>query len=442
MIGYLILYKFKHYIKGLKNPWKIILTIALTFTAFIYGRLYGEISNNIASGETDFLTDEKFTTLIIITISVITLLRMVFPGYNPLIQIFPKYYPLSKAEIYFSSLINDFYKPYFFYLVVFIFSGSYYVENSGFHFLAYASLALISSHLARRSFQYIVDFRTKSSFRFFHVIGALAIVCFIFTLFTNSSCWALQVISISAVVLIVGFFQESSILSRRSGEIKSKSGKVNIYLKLLLNNKKVRLPLIVALLLKSLILVADFFLFKKKGIHFLDGQIVFWLFASPLILFTYVFNNVWGFWKNLWLNMELKVGDYKPMTSQILRLILFPFIIDLLITVPILFFSWTDYKFILLFYFTTAGYLIMLSFLWSLILPVKINSTFQMKGSTSPWSIIASMGGVLLLTTIKINHWFYILIPLFFIIGGIGYWLSIDLYRKKKYIIVNKLMKE
>ena len=441
MIQYLVLYKFRHYIKDLKNPWKIILALVLTFTAFIYGRLYGVISNNIASGKLDFLTAEKFTTLIIIAISILTLIRMVFPNYNPLIQLFPKYYPLSKAEIYFSSLINDFYKPYFFYLLVFIFSGSYYVENSRFQFLAYASLALMSSHLVRRSFQYIVDFQTKSSFRFFHVIGALAIACFIFTLFTNSSYWALQVISITAVLLIVGFFQESSILSRRSGEIKSKSSKISITLKLLLNNKKVRLPLIIGLLLKSFILVGDFFLFRIKGTHLFNGQIVFWLFASPLILFTYVYNNVWGFWKNLWLNMELKVGDYKSMTSQILRLILIPFIIDLLITVPILLFSWSDYEFILLFYFTSAVFLIMLSFLWSLILPVKINSTFQMKGSTSPWSVIASMGGVLLLTTIKINHWFYILIPFFFIIGGMGYWLSIDLYRKKKYRIVSKIMK-
>lgn len=64
-----------------------------------------------------------------------------------------------------------------------------------------------------------------------------------------------------------------------------------------------------------------------------------------------------------------------------------------------------------------------------------------MKGSTSPWSVISSMGGVLLLTTIRINQWFYILIPIFFIIGGIGYWLSIRLYREKKYIIAKKLMK-
>lgn len=442
MIQYLILYKFKYYIKDLKNPWKILLSLLLTFTAFIYGRFYGEISNYIASGKTDFLTAEKFTTLTIIAISALTLMRMVFPSYNPLIQFFPKYYPLSKAEIYFSSFLSDFLKPYFFYLLIFILSGSYYVENARFLFLVNGSLALISSHLVRRGFQYMVDFQTKKSFRLFHGMGALAIVCFIFTLSTNSTYWALQIISISLVLFIVGFFQESSILSRRVGEIKSKSSKVSISFKLLLNNKKVRLPLLVALFLKSCILVGDFFLFKTNGTHFLDGQVVFWLFASPLILFTYVYNNAWGFWKNLWVNMELKVGDYRAMTSQMFRLMLLPIGIDILITLPILLFSWTDYEFILLFYFTSAAYLIMLSFLWSLILPRKIISTFQMKGSTSPWSVAASMGGVMLLTAIKVNHWFYFLIPLFLIIGGIGYWLSIDLYRKKKYGIVEKIMKE
>ncbi len=65
-----------------------------------------------------------------------------------------------------------------------------------------------------------------------------------------------------------------------------------------------------------------------------------------------------------------------------------------------------------------------------------------MKGSTSPWSVIAAMGGVFILTTIKINNWFYIFIPLLIIIGFIGLWLSSDMYKEKKYIIANKIMKE
>ena len=442
MIQKLVLYKFKFYIRVLKNPRKTALTLLLTLTAIIYGRLYGEISNYIEGGKIDFLTAEKFTTIVITAIAVMTLIRMVFPNYNPLMLLFPKYYPLSKAEIYFSSLINDFFKPYFFYILIFILSGSYYVEHGGFHFLSFGILTLLSSHLVRRSFQYIVDFQTKSSYRIFHGIGVLAIVCFIFTLITNSPYGALQIITLTTVLFVVGFFQESSILSRRFEEIKNKSSKVNIILKLLLNNKKARLPLLTGLFFKLPILLGDLFLFRIKGTHLLDGQIVFWLLASPLMIFTYVFNNAWGFWKNIWLNMELKVGHYKPLTSLIFRLILILIIVDLVLTVPILLISWSDYKFILLFYFTSAGYLLMLSFLWSLIFPRKISSIFQMKGSTSPWSAIASMGGVLLLTTMKINHWFYILIPLFFIIGGIGYWFSIDIYREKKYILFNKIMKE
>lgn len=442
MIGYLIIYKIKFYIKGLKNPWKILLSLILVLTAWMYGKLFGEISNKLVSGEIDFITVEKFTSIIIIAISVFTIIRMIFPNYNPLVQLFPKYYPLSKAELYFTSLINDFYKPYFFYLILFIISGSYYAENLGINFIGCGLLALVSSQLVRRSFHYMADFEMQISFRFFHIIGVLAIAYYVFALFASSTYIVLQLISIVIVLLLIGYFQESSIISRRIGEIKSKASKTNINIKLLLNNKKVRLPLIIGLLLKVFILFGDFFLLRIKGKHLFEGQIVFWLFASPLIIFTYVFNNVWGFWKNIWLNMELKVGDYKPMTLQVFRLVLIPLIIDLFITVPVLLFSWNNYEFILLFYFTITAYLLMLSFLWSLITPRKISSSFQMKGSTSPWSVIPSMAGVFLLTTIKINHWFYILIPVFLIIGGIGYWISIDLYREKKYIIANKLMKK
>ena len=37
MTRYLILYKLKFYLKRLKNPWKIILSLFLVLTAWLYG---------------------------------------------------------------------------------------------------------------------------------------------------------------------------------------------------------------------------------------------------------------------------------------------------------------------------------------------------------------------------------------------------------------------
>ncbi len=442
MIRYLIIHKLKFYIRELKNPWRVVLTLFLLFTAWIYGLLFGKLYNNLYSGEIDIISSESFFNYSFIGIAGITIIRMFFPNYNPLRLLFPKYYPITNCKKYIVSLINDFQKPYFFYLSIFVLSATFYLENSTIQFLMTSFSILISSHLFRRYIQYVIDFKINKKTIIVHVLGLVSIASFFATVFSQELDLFVPLIMLIVVLTLIGYFQESLITSISHGGNKNKSDKLGITLKLLLNNKKARLPLIVGLIFKSLILLGDFFLFRTKGKHLFEGQIVFWLFASPLLIFTYVFNNAWGFWKNLWLNIELRNGQYKPMIWLGLRLMLIPLILDIVITIPILLLSWADFKFILIFYFTTSVYLIMLSFLWSLITPRKITTMLQMKGSTSPLGIIAAMGGVFILTTIKLNNWFYILIPLFVIIGFIGLWLSLDMYKEKKYIITNKILKE
>jgi hypothetical protein len=441
MILFLILHKLKFYLKSHSNPSKVVLTIFLIITAWIYGRLIGEFMNKLAIGEIDFFTPERFLSYVLAAILMITMIRMVFPDYRALKQIFPRYYPISNIQKYAASILNDFVTPYFFYLSFFILTCNFYSSDQGFDFLYPGFLVMIGSHLLRRCIQYLLDFRLS-------ITGKISSVLFVFVLYINIDLLELKLsdnlylLVLICFLFLIGFIQEYAIIEGRSNEFTSKSLKSNIAFKMLINNKKARLTLMIGLLLKASILLGDFLFFKTKGKHFFDGQLIFWLFASPLIIFTYVFNNAWGFWKNIWLNFDLRSGDYKLMIRQSFSLMLAPLLIDVIFTLPILLISWNNPVFILLFYLTTACYLIMLSFLWSLITPKKIASIFQMNGSTSPVSIITTIGGVILLTTMKINQLFYILIPLFLIIGGIAFWISINIYKNKKYLITNKLMKE
>ena len=442
MILQLIFHKLKFFIQELKNPWKILTLLLFIFTALIYGLLLGQLSNKLEAGAINIISSDSFFNYLLVSIAGLTIIRMFFPIYNPLKLLFPQYYPISKRKKYLASLITDFQKTYFLYISIFILSYIYYDKQSGLYFLITSLIVLIDAHLIRRFLQYLIDFKTKKGCIFFQALGFLVILSFFIAVFQLNMNFLILLVLLMGGLILIGYFQESLIISISHREIISKSSKLSVTIKLLLNNKKARLPLIVGLIFKSAILLGDFFLFRTSGKHLLEGQIVFWLFASPLIFFTYVFNNIWVFWKNIWLNVELRSGQYKSLIWLGLRLMFVPLIIDTIVTIPILLFSYEDYRFILFFYFTSSAYLIMLSFLWSLITPRKLMSVFQMKGSTSPASIIAAVSGVFLLTTIKINHWFYIFIPLLVLIGFIGLWLSIDMYKQKKYIITNKLMKE
>ena len=120
---------------------------------------------------------------------------------------------------------------------------------------------------------------------------------------------------------------------------------------------------------------------------------------------------------------------------------LFPLILDMAITLPILLMSWDDKLFILTFYFTSTLSLVLLSFLWSIIAPKKITAAFQFSASTSSWGIAAALTVVFLLSTINLTKWAYLLVPLFLILSGVGIWYSIAHYKDLKYIVFNKMKK-
>lgn len=442
MIHLLILYKLKFFLRRFKNPWNVVMALFLLSTAWAYGAIYGVISNKLTSGVTGIISVEQFRYYTLLAVAGITLARMVFPNYVPMKQLFPGYYPVSRIEKYLTSLVVDFQKPFFLYILVFIFSGYYYLETSALQFLITGLLVVVNSHLVRRFLQYLIDYETKSSWWFVHGLGALTILSVIGVLiFANMEVPHLLLLLL-LVLASAGFLQEISIRSSRQGEILSKSNKLHILPKLLLNNKMARLPLVFGLIFKSFILCMIFLAAKLKGKDLFDEQFVLWIFATPLILFTYVFDNMWGFWKSLWLNLELRMGQHKTLVGFGLRLMLIPLLLDFLVTMPLLLFSRKDYQFIVIFYLTTAAYLVTMSFFWSVITPRKIMSFFHMKASTSALSMIAAMGGVFALMTIKLNYWFYVFIPLFILVGITCLWSVSTSYRDKKYMIADHIMKE
>jgi len=442
MIGYYIIMRMKRFFLGFKSPWKIVLHLIFLFTAWAYGRLFAELTNKASNGVLDSVSPEFLINFALLFIAGITIIRMIVPTYKPQKQVLPTYYPISKWQRYCLSVVSDFQTSYFFYIALFVVISFWNLEYSKLTFLFTGFSILLSAHLVRRMFHYYIDFKLNA---FSYVYFAITTLIFtVVVLNIDFFLHYLQYVSILVPILLffVGYFLECQVIENKNVELTTSSSKGNYLFKLLVNSNKARLPLIVGLLVKLFILVIDLVMFKSKGKHIFDGQLVYWMFASPLIVFTYIFNNTWGFWKNIWLNYELRSGKYSDMINFNLRLLFIPLTIDVLITLPILLFSWHNYQFILLFYFTSLVFLICTSFVWSLLFPMAIKSTFQMKGSSSFVSSFVTMIAVILLSVIKIYNWFYILIPIYLIASFVAYKLAIDLYKDKKYLITNKLMKE
>lgn len=442
MIRFLIIGRIKGLLLELKKPLSILLALVIVLTAWLYGWLLASLINKSNMGAIESITPEKIINYSICFIMGLVLLRMILPRYNPQKQLLPKFYPITKFYNYLISVISDFLNPLFFSITFFIILCCLYLHEFKLLFLLLGFSALVSSQLLRRLIQYGIDFRIKNKGYLFLIISFL-LIYFVFYYYTyfNQHLKALSLF-IPIYLFCIGYLIELTIIESRINEIPGGSGMSNLYLKLIIKNPKARLILLVGVLIKFSLLTVDFILYKKNGIHIFDGQLIYWTFASPLILFTYVYNNVWGYWPSVWLIYEIRIGGHRETIHFIIKLLAIPLLIDLLITIPLLLVSWDNYIFIITFYLLSSLFLVTFCSIWSIIFPKKIISTFQMSGTSSFVGSLVSMIAVISLSVLKLNYWFYVLIPIFLTASYMAYKYSPDLYKERKYSIVKKLFNE
>ena len=442
MIRFLIIGKIKGLLLGLKKPLSILLTLVYVLTAWLYGWLLASLINESSKEEIGNISPEKIINYSLCFIIGLVLLRMILPRYTPQKQLLPKFYPVTRFQNYLISVLFDFLNPLFFSIAFFIILCCWYLHEFKLLFLLLGFSALVSAQLLRRLIQYGIDFRIKNK-GYLLLIVSLLLIYFLsyYYAYLNQQLKALSLF-IPIYLFCIGYLMELTVIESRINEISGGSGKSNLYLKLIINNPKARLLLLVGVLFKFILLTVDYIMFKKNGKHIGDGQLIYWMIASPLILFTYVFNNTWGYWQSVWLNYELRLGGHKEITQFVLKLLAIPLIIDIIITVPLLLLSWDNYIFIILFYFLSALFLVSFCSIWSIIFPKKIKSIFQMGGTSSVVGSLVSIIAVLLLSLLILNYWFYVLIPIYLIASVVAYKYSPDLYKERKYSLVNELFNE
>ena len=440
MIGKFLYLKLKSSISELKNPLKIVVSILYLFMAVFYGySIYAFHTLDIEAKEAGNSTMDIFS-VIYFSLGSLMILRTIFPSYTAMKQLFPNYLPISRFQNYWISLIIDFIKPFYLYNLIFLGTCSYLFSEIS--ILITGTLIIISGQLARRALQYPIDFILKKGKRI--PLLFLLILTILIALFHSILIHHLipSLILISLFLLITGYLFEKEIVTNKKRKEKNGLPIGNLYIKLLVNNKQVRKLLTVGFILKFIILGSCLTTYTTDKTQLFEGKGMYWFFGTSLIIFTYVFNNFIGHWKNCWLNFELRATSYKKMVGFILRLMILPLIIDMCISIPFLLYTWEDNFFVLAMYFTSLIYMISTCIFWSLLLPINSKKLFNQKGNTSFLSITFSFLGVLLLSTMQYNKWLYTLIPFYFLLSFTAVKIAFHLYEERKYKVFEKLFKE
>lgn len=220
------------------------------------------------------------------------------------------------------------------------------------------------------------------------------------------------------------------------GTLATADGRIGgLYMKMLTRNRPVITTLGIGYLFKCLILSA--FIFKKgDSLAFIVGRVPFIIcLISPIILFTYVFNNLWTYFYSVALNSILTGTGWVKQARMYLLFLLPALLLDVALTFGLLALKHLVDGRILLTYLTIAVFTLCIGFIstFTRYFPAPLVLDFnQFRARTSRLYTF-----VLLLVTIAIglayndNIWFFLSLGLLWLISAL---LCLLIYRNMDYL--------
>jgi hypothetical protein len=428
-------------IKAFTKASGIFFNLLYLLISLFYGYLTAVLFDKISEGGTGNLTMEAMENGVFGVLIFFGILRSFFPKYIHILSPFKEYYPVSKIKSYTASILIDLIKPYYFYMSLFLLVCLLISNSINLSFLISGLLCILASHMFTRNIKYLIEFKVSKIIFILNLLLLLASILPLLVLgFENFPLELALIISI-IINTASGYHIHKNKQEKRSvgydNMIKTKNPRIALILK----NKKARFATLMALFFKIVFFIIVFIpkggdsegfdeVFKTTGI--------IWLMLTPSFLFSYVFNNMWGFWESIWENVSYRTGDNKMLFKIMFQIMIIPLIIDMIITLPILFYL-SPIWFSFLFYLSTTIFSVVSALFWSSYFPKKVNEGFQTKGGSNPLGLIPILIFSITLGFGLQSKWMFLILPIMLITGYYLYLTGINPNPERKYKIREKL---
>jgi len=404
---------------GLKKSKRLYKRIIFPFSSVLIGILIGYLLNEAGDGLLTKSSDELITFLLT-ALFLLPFLRIIFPAYRPLRRIVLSYYPVSHFNKMIINLIIDMLSGFFIFLFIFLLTLSIISKDFNIKFLIQSYLLVISSHLLRTIVQNLIE--NRYNLRSFILINIMLIMILIISLFRHpfepsNFNWTLIIFGLSVFILLL--IESTVPFQTRSAIYLKRLPVKNIFWQLIIYNKGVRMSLIIGLIVKIVFFISDILFVKRTGRHIMDGNLLYWIFiAAPTIHFSYVFNNLWGNYRFLWLHLKLHFdNDWHEYFITFYKIIFIPLLIDMVISLIFLIILWNNKVFVISYYLLSLVFLCCFSIYWSFVCPAYLTDSAIFNIAHSPKGNFICLVVTGFLYLMKINSWFYLLAPFLIVIS-------------------------
>ncbi|MCX2741697.1 hypothetical protein [Pontibacter anaerobius] len=416
----------------------LLLSLGLV-SAGVYSWMFAFLLQQAGEGSTKLNVDQvlEYTNLFMLAIII---LKGFFPAYIPKANLIPQLYPVSALERFRTELVVELVSPFYFvllnFLVLMYLMSPFYTLLH----LLQSVLVILTAHITLRSLQVFIERRVRWRSANFYSAAVMAAAFVALQvrkpMFYPASEWLMLVVHLAALsaFVVANFFLEKTASEPRRKTVNySSNARRSLGWRLFKNHKQARQMLLFGFFFKAFILGADALAVAKKGEHLLDQGGALWLFVGPLVVFSYVFNNVWGFYRNLWLTVERSSGtvkDFLTVTWMALRL---PLLIDAVLTfVYVAVFNHDAAFFIVMMYMASVLVLAPLSIIASIISPKTVSGgLFSFSAKASYLFNFIAIGLLCLLFLPLIHPLLYLVYPV--VVGGAIFALVAVLKEYPKY---------
>ncbi|MDP4196000.1 MAG: hypothetical protein Q8940_13175 [Bacteroidota bacterium] len=452
LISFLFKSRIKFYFTGKGATSRILGLIGFSFLAIFYGFVIGFFLDNSYREINGF---DRFNLIrgINLFVFVSTLTRAYLPSYKPKMDLISSVYPVSLVRRFFIDWLMDFLYPYFF---VFLLFFSVVKATSAIYDLSYffqSLIVLLSAHIIRRIIQTFAERKTELKFfEFILIISTALVSSFVLiqnnVLKLNHNFLSLALTFASYITLsVVDYIVSSSVIelkrvsTQRRNTLLQKEIFNSFYTSFIFKNRAARKSILVAFLLKVVIMLLDLVMMAHNNTHLFDNIYVVFIYVSPLILYSYVYSNTWGFYRTLWLTVDKCTSGFKPLFLMQMKIMILPFTIDLLLASVYFFLNASDMAFGFLFYFVSLVIVICLSIYSSVVAARYVEKPLSFRANSSVAFRMISVFAVMSLILIKYYSIALLLIPIYLIASFVIIQLSFRNYDIYKYNLFEKLFK-
>lgn len=255
------------------------------------------------------------TTEVLFSINIffglILFLADIFPAYKEAPHFFPSYYPVGKTI----KIVIPFLSYFLRYLVLFVgltFGLLYFINSHYTLFYLLVSILSISIfYLLNRILKNFIEYEILyAKIIFFASFTVLCISTFLSYHFFQLGSNAKVLFTCLFAFLLLSHFLGRMEVNKVRNYPEVRFLKIHKPYISILTNRNIIIAFGVGMLFKGLMLVAATISIKMRNEPLYDSYLFTWLFASPIIVFTYVAMNFYGFNKNLFLTHIIR--DSKP----------------------------------------------------------------------------------------------------------------------------------